>query len=260
MSMIKVLSAAVAATVGFAVRAASAQPSGFIDLGERFEAETVTVEINLPASNAIQWIRIVLPPLTADAGFLDVASRIEEFAEPWMMSPMGVLVDGQGRVIQHFSGLDEGDDLQLWASYGLTGVPRAPYCFTAMHGDIGPLHCDTTPFAGQNGALVGGEYWLAFANDVGCRDGWECINLHPQWSPLVRCTLDIRIQPPNIPYCDGDFNWDGNVDQDDVLYLANVLAGGENPTGRWADYNRDGNADQDDLLALVHTIAGGGCP
>ncbi|MCC6951198.1 MAG: hypothetical protein IT433_07095, partial [Phycisphaerales bacterium] len=72
--------------------------------------------------------------------------------------------------------------------------------------------------------------------------------------------LHIRIQPPDIPYCDGDFNWDGNVDQDDVLYLANVLAGGENPTGRFADYNRDGNADQDDLLALVHTIAGGGCP
>ncbi|MCC6950180.1 MAG: hypothetical protein IT433_01910 [Phycisphaerales bacterium] len=72
--------------------------------------------------------------------------------------------------------------------------------------------------------------------------------------------LHIRIQPPNIPYCDGDFNWDGNTDQDDVLCLANVLAGGENPTGRFADYNRDGNEDQDDLLALVHTIAGGGCP
>ena len=259
--MIKVLFAAVAATVAFAVRPASAQPAEFIDLGERFEAETVTVEINLPASNAIQWIRIVLPPLSADAGFLDVASRIEEFAEPWMMDPNAVLFNSAGAVHHVWAGLNEGGDLQLWASYGLTSIPRAPYCFTAFHGDIGPLHCDTTPFAGQMGPLAGGEYWILVGNPgLGCPETWHCTSDHPPHIRLVRCTLDIRIQPPDVPYCDGDFNWDGNTDQDDVLYLANVLAGGENPTGRWADYNRDGNEDQDDLLALVHTIAGGGCP
>ncbi|MFZ2875024.1 MAG: hypothetical protein WAZ94_11155 [Phycisphaerales bacterium] len=253
--------AAVAAVAAFAIRPAQAQPADFIDLGERFEAETVTVEIDPPASNAIQWIRIVLPPLTADAGFLDVASRIEEFAEPWMMGPYAVLFRSDGSVHHLWAGLDEGNDLQLWASYGLTSSPRAPYCFTALHGDIGPLHCDTTPFAGQMGPLAGGEYWLAIANTwVGCREPWQCTSSYPAGRPARRCTLDIRIQPPDIPYCDGDFNWDGNVDQDDVLYLANVLAGGGNPTGRWADYNRDGNEDQDDLLALVHTIAGGGCP
>ncbi|MFZ2873481.1 MAG: hypothetical protein WAZ94_03265 [Phycisphaerales bacterium] len=66
--------------------------------------------------------------------------------------------------------------------------------------------------------------------------------------------------PDDCALCDPDVDHNGNIDQDDVLHLANVLADGENPTGRWADYNRDGNEDQDDLLALVHTIAGGGCP
>jgi len=257
--MIRALSAAVAATVAFVSNPASAQPTEFIDLGERFVPETITVEIDLPASNAVQWIRIVLPPLSADAGFLDVASRIEEFAEPWMMGPSAVLFNSDGSIHQLWAGLDEGGDLQLWASYGLTAVPRAPYCFVAINEPIGPLFCDTTPFAGQMGPLAGGEYWLAIGNDLGCNAGWRCSSFsHP--GPLVRCTVDIRIQPPDVPYCDGDFNWDGNSDQDDVLYLANVLAGGDNETGRFPDYNRDGNEDQDDLLALVHTIAGGGCP
>ncbi|MCE7975536.1 MAG: hypothetical protein DYG92_14640, partial [Leptolyngbya sp. PLA1] len=217
--------------------------------------------IDLPASNAVQWIRVVLPPLSADAGFLDVASRIEAFAEPWMMDPVAYLFDGNGLWLQTVGSLGQGGDTQLWASFGLVSEPRSPYCFTAVH-DTGPLFCDTTPFAGQNGPLAGGEYWLAFGNNgIGCRrEGWSCHGTFPDWFNLTRCTLDIRIQPPDVPYCEGDFNWDGNTDQDDAMYLANVLAGGDNPTGRWADYNRDGNEDQDDLLALVHTIAGGGCP
>lgn len=63
-----------------------------------------------------------------------------------------------------------------------------------------------------------------------------------------------------LPNCDPDFNQDGNADQDDVGYLTNVIAGGENPTGRDPDFNRDGNVDQDDVLALVDVIAGGACP
>ncbi|MCE7972923.1 MAG: hypothetical protein DYG92_01170 [Leptolyngbya sp. PLA1] len=62
------------------------------------------------------------------------------------------------------------------------------------------------------------------------------------------------------PPCDPDLNQDGNVDQDDVLYLINVIGGGDNPTGIDPDFNLDGNADQDDVLALINAIGGGGCP
>ncbi|MCC6951151.1 MAG: hypothetical protein IT433_06860 [Phycisphaerales bacterium] len=62
------------------------------------------------------------------------------------------------------------------------------------------------------------------------------------------------------PPCDPDLNQDGNVDQDDVLYLINVIGGGDNPSGIDPDFNLDGNADQDDVLALINAIGGGGCP
>jgi YVTN family beta-propeller protein len=60
--------------------------------------------------------------------------------------------------------------------------------------------------------------------------------------------------------CDPDLNADGNVDQDDVAYLVNVIGGGENPSGIDPDFNLDGNADQDDIAALINVIAGGPCP
>jgi hypothetical protein len=60
--------------------------------------------------------------------------------------------------------------------------------------------------------------------------------------------------------CDPDVNQDGNVDQDDVSYLINVVGGGDNPTGIDPDFNQDGNVDQDDIAALINTVGGGGCP
>lgn len=59
--------------------------------------------------------------------------------------------------------------------------------------------------------------------------------------------------------CEPDVNEDGNVDQDDVLYLINVIGGADNPTGIDPDFNRDGNVDQDDVSALINAVAGGGC-
>jgi len=62
------------------------------------------------------------------------------------------------------------------------------------------------------------------------------------------------------PACDPDLNQDGNVDQDDVSYLINVVGGGPNPTGIDPDFNQDGNVDQDDVNALINTVGGAGCP
>jgi hypothetical protein len=62
------------------------------------------------------------------------------------------------------------------------------------------------------------------------------------------------------PPCDPDMNQDGNVDQDDVAYLINVVGGGPNPTNIDPDFNQDGNVDQDDVAALINVVAGGPCP
>lgn len=59
--------------------------------------------------------------------------------------------------------------------------------------------------------------------------------------------------------CNPDYTQDGNQDQDDIAYLVQILAGGENPTGFRADFNLDGNADQDDIPALIGALFGAGC-
>ena len=60
--------------------------------------------------------------------------------------------------------------------------------------------------------------------------------------------------------CDPDVNQDGVADQNDVAYLVNVIAGGENPTGIDPDFNNDGVADGGDTDALINVVAGGDCP
>ncbi|MCE7974433.1 MAG: hypothetical protein DYG92_08970 [Leptolyngbya sp. PLA1] len=82
----------------------------------------------------------------------------------------------------------------------------------------------------------------------------------PALTPDAAQDLPFMLFGVAIPNCNPDFNQDGNADQDDVGYLTNVIAGGENPAGRDPDFNRDGNVDQDDVLALVDVIAGGRCP
>ena len=74
--------------------------------------------------------------------------------------------------------------------------------------------------------------------------------------------LDNVVMTPGTqcPACDPDANQDGNVDQGDVDYLINVVAGGANPTAFDADFNRDGNIDQADVDALINVIAGAACP
>lgn len=62
------------------------------------------------------------------------------------------------------------------------------------------------------------------------------------------------------PPCDPDLNADGNSDQDDVVYLIDIIAGGSAAAGLNPDFNKDGNLDQDDVTALVGVLAGGACP
>lgn len=75
-------------------------------------------------------------------------------------------------------------------------------------------------------------------------DGWEMYGGF--WTPPLSCNTD--------------YDENGVGDQDDVVYLINVIAGGDNPTGRDPDFDCSGIADQDDVIALIGVIAGGECP
>ncbi|MCE7973461.1 MAG: hypothetical protein DYG92_03920 [Leptolyngbya sp. PLA1] len=97
-----------------------------------------------------------------------------------------------------------------------------------------------------------GHWHLAVAssiNDAGHIAGW---GVYKGWPAAFVLTP--------VAACDPDLNGDGNVDQDDVAYLVNVVGGGSNPTGIDPDFNGDGNVDQDDVAALINVVAGGGCP
>ncbi len=68
----------------------------------------------------------------------------------------------------------------------------------------------------------------------------------------------VRLPAPTA--CDPDFNADGNVDQDDIACLAQVVAGDPACSTTDPDFNGDGNVDQDDIDALAQVVGGAACP
>ncbi|MBI1190268.1 MAG: hypothetical protein GC200_06250 [Tepidisphaera sp.] len=96
---------------------------------------------------------------------------------------------------------------------------------------------------------------------VASNAGIRSVTLRVLTSGVNTVTFDDLLAVPEMPpSCDADVNQDGVVDQGDVDYLVNVIAGGENPTGIDADFNGDGVADQGDVDAIIDVIAGGSCP
>ncbi|MCC6952311.1 MAG: hypothetical protein IT433_12820 [Phycisphaerales bacterium] len=231
-----------------------AQPDDYTDLGVVTEPTTFELFVELRSGSDVRWYSVEIGACTAEAGFLDLWTS-RAFLENSLPDARVCMYRGDGTVIVAGRWVTEWSEWHM--SFGQLD-PRPPVTYPEAEG-VEPW--PAPPSMGQEGSLPAGRYWFAVGNDQICLpDQWRVVPTRPPESPRRFMHLYLRIQPPDIPYCDGDFNWDGNTDQDDVMYLANVLAGGENPTGRFADYNRDGNEDQDDLLALVHTIAGGGCP
>jgi hypothetical protein len=247
------------ALLGLSNRAALAQPADYIDLGVRTAGEAFAVPVRLAHPTAVQWYRIELPatgPVDEPGGFIDI-SVMAPFVGQFMLDGRFALFDDSGtrlwlgRSVSDFASVSQ-------LSFG-SADPRPPIPVPPSPFD--PPDVPNPPFSGQEGAFAAGIYWVSVANHPTYGPGpWEVGSTANPARDELETVLYFRIQPVGVPYCDGDFNWDGNVDQEDVRYLANVLAGGTNETGRWADYNRDGNEDQDDVLALIHTIAGGGCP
>ncbi|MDX2132816.1 MAG: hypothetical protein SFY69_12270 [Planctomycetota bacterium] len=91
-------------------------------------------------------------------------------------------------------------------------------------------------------------FWLVFSHEAPTGD----LAAGVQW---VR---DTFMNPP--PPCDPDVNQDGNVDQDDVACLAQVVGGDPTCSNADPDFNRDGNVDQDDISTLAQVVAGAACP
>lgn len=79
------------------------------------------------------------------------------------------------------------------------------------------------------------------------------------FKPGTTDSVAFPVQGPVLP-CVTDANADGIVDQGDVDYVVNVIAGGANPTGLNADYNRDGSLDQGDVDVMINIVAGAPCP
>jgi hypothetical protein len=107
-------------------------------------------------------------------------------------------------------------------------------------------------FSGANGPML--TITNVQLSDAG---GYRCI-ISNACGSRTSTTATLTVNTP--PQCDPDYNQDGNVDQDDVLYLINVIGGAPNPTGRDPDFNCDGNADQDDITSLIDVVGGGTCP
>ncbi|MCE7975177.1 MAG: hypothetical protein DYG92_12780 [Leptolyngbya sp. PLA1] len=243
-----------------ATQAATAQPEEYTNLGSRVTAQTLELPILLESGDDIKWFLVELPTVEAEAGFVEIFTPAPEDCfwngcPGFMLFPHAAVFDAAGGL--RSASVNGGDFPTVKMSWGLQD-PRPPRCF--VYDEFGNIACDH-PDAGQWGLMERGWYWIAIGNEfLAGPDNWTVLTNRPPSDPARHTTLTIRVSPPDVPFCDGDFDWDGNVDQEDVWALGHILAGHGNPTGRWADYNRDGNEDQDDLLALVHTIAGGGCP
>ncbi|MDX2131864.1 MAG: DNRLRE domain-containing protein [Planctomycetota bacterium] len=97
--------------------------------------------------------------------------------------------------------------------------------------------------------LRGGEDSTFNAKQFGSRENAD---------PAVRPVLVVEYTV--APACEPDVTQDGNVDQDDIFCLAQVVAGDPSCSSLDPDFNRDGNVDQDDIDALAQVVAGQPCP
>ncbi|MCE7975187.1 MAG: hypothetical protein DYG92_12830 [Leptolyngbya sp. PLA1] len=130
--------------------------------------------------------------------------------------------------------------------------------------DHAPVLRDMPPVRMVVGALVGGnrqfrDYLLARGipvdySETACSHSIDCLMTTSGVQSAAFIASHLRLA------CEPDRNRDGNIDQDDVEYVRNTVAGGENPGGLDPDVNRDGSVDQDDIAAIIHIIAGGPCP
>ncbi|MCE7973994.1 MAG: hypothetical protein DYG92_06660 [Leptolyngbya sp. PLA1] len=197
-----------------------------------------------------------------------------------------VALDGQ--VLARSGGLLPGGTGELWAESGEVFVLAAADASgglvvggrTASGGLAGEavvrpdgsvvLRSNDAVDLNADGAFNDGSFVRAIVPHHGFIDAesrlWAAVDLRSMDAALCAAP-DVEVgralvvvQGPAPPACDPDLNQDGNVDQDDVAYLIDVVGGGENPNNIDPDFSGDGNVDQDDISALINAVGGGGCP
>lgn len=159
-----------------------AQPSSFTDLGTHNSVEeTVVQPVTLVSATDIQWFKIVL----ADA---DAATA--SYSDLWTNTPGDIsdsevgIYDNSGNLVANDD--DSGPSLYSQLSFGQV-TPARPAVGTGQ------------TFAGQNGTLPAGTYWLAVGryNVTFNSSGWSVTSAYTGSQRTV--TLNIHIHPAGVP-------------------------------------------------------------
>jgi hypothetical protein len=160
------------------------------------------------------------------------------------------IFDANGNVVAYSD--DEGDAALPMFSFGAGSGPRTyPPAISS--------------YTGANGTLPAGTYYMATAlfdtADIIGFPGGE--RFHVRGLSGSSYTLGADLYTGGTPGgsgCDPDFNQDGNVDQDDIACLSQVVGGDPSCSSSDPDFNGDGNVDQDDIDALAQVVGGAPCP
>ncbi len=146
---------------------------------------------------------------------------------------------------------DEGDGLLPLLSWGVGTGPRTYPPAVSV-------------YSGANGTISPGTYYVATALFPIQILPAAPDRFHVRGTSGSNLTVGFDIYAGGTPgggsNCEPDFNQDGNVDQDDIACLAQVVAGDPSCSSLDPDFNGDGNVDQDDIDALAQVVAGSPCP
>jgi hypothetical protein len=178
------------ASMSLAVLAA-AQPGSYTDWGTHTTAETIDRLVTLTAANDIQWFKIVLPAVSAGDGYVDIWNMPTATPTPALDisdSEIGVY-DNNGNLVAS----DDDDGAGLWSqlSFGQTSPTRPGNPISGQTNGLA--------FAGQDGPLAGGTYWIAVGhyNVTFNTTGW---NVTTTYASTQRTTqLFVRVQPAGAP-------------------------------------------------------------
>ncbi|MFZ2875363.1 MAG: hypothetical protein WAZ94_12895 [Phycisphaerales bacterium] len=208
--------------------------------------------VTLPGVQADQWFRLAI----SSDGYRTKVGRVfvnGEFAGTthgdWLYSSCKS-TDPRWGDVSSTNPSGTAVEASTWNAWGQFPSPWAQ----APNATLAPMASTVCLFADLQGR---GEVFYV-ANMAYTDEALTDVQVQALAGPDARGIVYLR--PPTGGGCDPDTNQDGNVDQDDVSYLINVVGGGDNTTGIDPDFNQDGNVDQDDVAALINVVAGGDCP
>jgi hypothetical protein len=216
----------------------------------------------IPAGSIVTAAELTFSVISGGTGLTSAPVRLQKAAESWGTGASnsfgGSGASSQANDASWFHRFYPGT---LWATVGgsysatvsaTVNVPRTQG--SVVRFNTAGVVADVQAWVNNPATNFG---WFVLGNET-TRGSARRLASSEHVTASIRPSLRVTFTPP--PQCSGDLNQDGNVDQDDVAYLVNVIGGGTNPAGANPDFNSDGNADQDDVAALINVVAGGPCP